>query len=160
MKGDPAAFPNRVAGCDPIASNYRNNINGTSYLNTDCFIPPVAPASFAAVCQPAAASVAAVIPNTCMNLNGNAGRNEIVGPGLANLDFSIIKNTYLRKLSESFNVQFRVEMFNILNRSNFQSPLDNSTLLNQNGTAVGGAGFIDATSTPSREIQLGLKIIW
>jgi hypothetical protein len=97
----------------------------------------VAPASFAAVCQPAAASVAAVIPNTCMNLNGNAGRNELVGPGL----------------------QFRVAMFNILNRANFQSPLDSTYLLNQNGTPVSGAGFTDSTSTPSREIQLGLKII-
>lgn len=64
------------------------------------------------------------------------------------------------KISENFNVQFRAEFFNIFNRANFQSPLDNIYLLNQNGTPVSGAGLIDATSTDPRLIQLALKLIW
>ena len=160
MKGDPNAYPDRLAGCNPINPNYRSIIEGGSYLNTNCFIPPIAPASFAAVCQPAAASVAAVIPNTCMNLQGNSGRGQITGPGVTNLDFSLIKNTYVRRISESFNVQFRAEFFNILNHANFQLPADNLFALNQDGTPVSGAGALDSTSTDSREIQLALKLIW
>jgi Carboxypeptidase regulatory-like domain/TonB dependent receptor-like, beta-barrel len=161
MGGDPWPFTNRLAGCNAYSSNYRSNILVDSFLNLNCFPPPTVPASFpnyATSCQPAAASVN--IPFTCMNLNGNAGRNELTGPGLANFDFSLIKNTYIRKISESFNVQFRAEVFNILNRANFQSPLDNNYLLDQHGSPVGGAGLIDATSTDPREIQLALKIIW
>ena len=163
MEGDPWPFTNRLAGCNPYSGNYRSNVDITSFLNLNCFPPPTVPASFpnyATVCQPAAASVAAVIPNTCMNLNGNAGRNELSGPGLANLDFSLIKNTYIRKISENFNIQFRAEVFNILNRANFQAPIDNNYLLNVDGTQSPGAGLIDGTSTDPREIQLALKIIW
>jgi hypothetical protein len=95
-----------------------------------------------------------------MNLFGNSGRNELIGPGIVNVDFSIFKNNYLPKLSDTFNVQFRTEVFNILNRADFQSPLDHNTILNTDGTPANGAGQIDATSVPSREIQFGLKVIW
>ena len=40
------------------------------------------------------------------------------------------------------------------------TPIDNSTLFNQDGSAVGGAGPIDATSTSNREIQFALKLIF
>jgi hypothetical protein len=151
----PVNYPDRVAspGCDdPVNPGNPNN-----YLKLNCFTPPIAPPAFAALCQPAAASVAAAIPNTCMNLFGNNGRNSIYGPGVADWDFSVMKDTHI---SESLNVQFRAEFFNILNHANFQSPLDNSTVLNQDGTATPGAGVIDATTTTSRQIQLGLKLIW
>src|SRR6202035_722129 len=86
---DASAFPSRLwgtSGCgNPINPG---DVNG--YLKLNCFTPPTAPASFASVCQPAAASVN--IPNTCLNLMGNAGRNQLVGPGLLNLDFSMVKN--------------------------------------------------------------------
>jgi len=75
-------------------------------------------------------------------------------------DFSLFKNNYIKRISENFNVQFRAEFFNILNRANFQSPLDNLYLFNQDGTPVGGAGAIDATANASREIQFSLKVIW
>ncbi len=58
----------------------------------------------------------------CFNLRGNAGRNIMVGPGLTNLDFSLFRNNFIRRISENFNAQFRVEVFNILNRPNFASP--------------------------------------
>ena len=98
MQGDPWPFTNRLAGCNAYSSNYRSNVLVNGFLNLNCFPPSTVPASFpdyATRCQPAAASVN--IPFTCMNLNGNAGRNELTGPGLANFDFSLIKNTYIRK---------------------------------------------------------------
>jgi hypothetical protein len=156
---DASAFPNRLWGT-PGCGNPINPGNVGSYLKLNCFSPPTAPASFAAMCQPAAPSVASTIPNTCLNLMGNAGRNQVVGPGLLNLDFSLVKNNLVPSISESFNVQMRFEFFNILNHANFQSPIDNSTLFNQDGTSVGGAGSIDATTTQSRQIQFGLKVIW
>jgi hypothetical protein len=92
-----------------------------------------------------------------MNLFGNLGRNSIFGPGLSDWDFSATKDTYI---TESINVQFRAEFFNIFNHANFQSPLSNATVLNQNGTPTAGAGVITATTTTSRQIQFGLKLIW
>lgn len=155
---DPLDYPDRLRG--PGCSSVVNPGNPNDYLKLSCFSPPVAPASFASVCQKAAASVAAAIPNTCMNLFGNAGRNQVYGPGLSNFDFSIFKNMPVTKISESFVIQFRAELFNILNHTNFQSPLDSNVLFNQDGTSVSGAGRIDSTATPSRQIQLGLKIVW
>jgi hypothetical protein len=154
---DAQDYPDRVPG--PNCQN-PTNPGSIAYLNLNCFTPPTAPASFAAMCQPAAASVAAVIPNTCMNLLGDNGRNTIIGPGLFDFDFSIVKNNYIPRISESFNIQFRLELFNVLNHANFQAPLDNKTIFTQTGTLVGGAGDIDATSTTSRQVQLGLKVIW
>jgi hypothetical protein len=154
--GDPWPYPDRLTGQG--CGNPVNSGNPGNYVKLNCFTPPVAPASFASLCQPAASSVAAVIPNTCMNLFGNAGRNSIIGPGLLNLDFSMFKNFPVPRISEAFRVQFRAEFFNILNHPNFQSPLDNNYIFNQDGTPVGGAGSIDSTTTDSREIQLGLKI--
>jgi hypothetical protein len=40
-------------------------------------------------------------------------------PGVSNLDFSLIKNAYMKRISETFNAQFRAEVFNLLNRANF-----------------------------------------
>jgi outer membrane receptor protein involved in Fe transport len=145
-------FPSQLYGTSGC-NNPINPGNVNDYLKLNCFTPPVAPPSFASLCQPAAPSV--TIPNTCMNLMGNAGRNQIFGPGLVNLDFSLFKNF---DISERLRVQFRTEFFNILNHANFQSPVDNNTVLNQDGTPVAGAGAIESTTT-SRQIQLELKVI-
>jgi hypothetical protein len=95
-----------------------------------------------------------------MNLFGNAGRNSLIGPGLLDFDTSLFKNFGLPRISESAKLQLRAEFFNVLNHTNFQSPLDNNYLLNQDGTPVSGAGTIDATTTDSREIQFGMKVIF
>lgn len=154
MLGDPWPFPDRLqgAGCgNPVNSGNVNN-----FINLNCFSVPIAPASFASVCQPDAAGT----PGSCMNLYGNAGRNQFTGPGLAEFDFSLFKNIPVKRISENFNIQFRAEFFNIFNRANFQSPIDNSVLFNQDGSAVGGAGALDATTTDPRQIQFGLKLVW
>ena len=155
---DPWPYPNRLSG--PGCSNPVNPGNVDTYLKLNCFGPPVAPASLAAVCQPALDGNGNQIPGTCMNLFGNNGRTSVIGPGLINLDFSVFKNIHLTRISESFNVQVRAEFFNIMNHPNFQPPLDNKVLFNTDGSPVSNAGKIDATSTTSRQIQLGLKLIW
>ena len=53
---------------------------------------------------------------TCANLMGNGGRNTVMGPGRVTFDFSLLKNTYIRRVSETFNAQFRAQFFNIFNR--------------------------------------------
>jgi hypothetical protein len=50
---------------------------------------------------------------------GNTGRNTFIGPNLRTFDLALVKNT---RLSERFNMQFRVESFNLFNRANFGNP--------------------------------------
>jgi hypothetical protein len=91
---------------------------------------------------------------------GNAGRNTYVGPGLATWDFSALKDTAIR---ERLTLQFRAEIFNLLNRANFNTPnlivFTPPTAANPSGLS-GTAGAITSTSTTSRQIQFGLKLLW
>jgi hypothetical protein len=87
---------------------------------------------------------------------GNVGRNVLIGPGLAELDASLLKNT---SITERVNVQFRAEFFNLLNRANFATP--NAVVFSSASTIPSPtAGVITGTSTTSRQIQLGLKLVW
>jgi hypothetical protein len=85
---------------------------------------------------------------------GNLGRGTFTGPGLANLDFSLFKSIQLR---ERTNLQFRAEAFNILNHTNFGTP--NATVFSS-GAISPTAGLITTTATTSRQIQLGLKLMF
>ena len=85
---------------------------------------------------------------------GNIGRGTLTGPNLADLDFSIFKNT---ALSEKAAVEFRAEVFNVLNRSNFGVP---NTTVFSSGTVSASAGLITTTATPARQIQFGLKLLF
>ena len=85
---------------------------------------------------------------------GNLGRDTLIGPGLATLDFSVFKDTRIR---ERLNLQFRAEFFNILNRVNFNTP--NAITFTPTGVSP-TAGLITSTSTTSRQIQFGLKLRW
>ena len=95
-----------------------------------------------------------------LNRWGSLGRNSLIGPGVSNLDFSVFKNNPVKRISESFNAQFRAEFFNILNRANFASPTQNLSVFDQTGLPVSSAGLITSTQTTSRQIQLALKLIW
>jgi hypothetical protein len=91
---------------------------------------------------------------------GNAGRDTYIGPGLATWDFSVLKDTAIR---ERLNLQFRAEIFNLLNRANFNTPnlivFTPPAAANPTGQS-GTAGAITSTSTTSRQIQFGLKLLW
>jgi hypothetical protein len=157
---DPFDYPNRITtgGCkSPV-----NPGNVTNYIKLNCFTLPTAPTSFASQCAPfsGAAGPAPSGSVYCANLLGNSSRNSVIGPGLTNVDFSIFKNNRIPRISETFNAQFRAEFFNVLNHANFNSPIDNSNIFDVNGAPVPGAGLIDSTSTPGREIQFGMKVIW
>jgi hypothetical protein len=163
--------PNRLAGCNLVNANFKKDANGPIYINSNCFVLPQSTPAIASQCQAfgfvAANPVATPpiagnpgIPGTCANLRGNLGRNVIIGPGLSKLDFSVFKNNYVRRISETFNAQFRAEIFNIFNRANFASPTDNLAVIDQNGQSIQSAGLLTSTQTTSRQIQFALKLIW
>jgi hypothetical protein len=91
---------------------------------------------------------------------GNAGRDVIPGPGLATWDFSVLKAI---TLTERFQLQFRAEIFNLLNRANFNTPnlivFTPPTAANPTGVS-GTAAAITGTSTTARQVQFGLKLLW
>jgi hypothetical protein len=154
---DPYDFPNILHGCNPVHG-------GLNYLNLNCFALPVATPDIAAMCAPFIGSgtpQAPQFPGTCANLLGNGGRNSIVGPGLINFDLSLFKNNRIESISDLFNIQFRVEAFNVLNRTNFNPPTANNQVFNADGTSGGlTPGLLDTTSTTSRQVQVALKVIW
>jgi hypothetical protein len=77
---------------------------------------------------------------------GSAGRAVLTGPGIANLDLSLMKN---HRFMERYNVQFRAEAFNSLNRVNLEDP----------GRALGGPGYgVISAARSARTLQLGLKL--
>jgi hypothetical protein len=83
-----------------------------------------------------------------------------MGPGLSKLDFSVFKNNRITRISETFNAQFRAEIFNIFNRANFASPTDNLAAFDQAGNSVQSVGLLDSLQTDGRQIQFALKFIW
>ena len=81
---------------------------------------------------------------------GTLGRNAVYGPKLYSFDMGFFKNF---KFSEAIALQFRAEMFNIFNQTNFANP---------NATVTGG-GFGSITNTIAgsgdpRILQFGLKL--
>jgi len=163
---DPWDFPNRLTG--PGCQTLTNPGNPDTYIKAQCFAIPTAPASFftgaAPLCSsdPRLGANAIGTPPQCFNLLGNAGRNILTGPGTSNLDFSVFKNFPIKRISEGFNVQFRAEFFNVLNRANFAVPVtpDNTDIFDSTGAPTGVAGLLTSTTTTSREIQLALKLAW
>jgi outer membrane receptor protein involved in Fe transport len=156
-------FANLLPGCNPISGAKPPN----EYLNLNCFTPPTAPLSFSGCAPnsfPNAPQPAPSGMQYCSNVLGNSGRNRFYGPRLTTVDFSVFKNTRIPAISETFNLQFRAEFFNILNHTNFLSPGflntfgQNNSVFDSDGSSLPTA--LNQTSTSSRQIQLGLKVIW
>jgi len=101
-----------------------------------------------------------IAPPSAGGFYGNLGRDTFIGPGLATWDFSVLKDTRIR---ERMNLQFRAEIFNLLNRANFNTPnlivFTPPTAANPTGLS-GTAGAITSTSTSSRQVQFALKLLW
>jgi Carboxypeptidase regulatory-like domain/TonB dependent receptor len=70
---------------------------------------------------------------------GNLGRNQVFGPGFGDVDLSLVKTTSIYK--DRVKAQFRVEMFNVFNRTNLSPPNSNSPSLGD------GPSFGQSTST-------------
>jgi len=129
--GDTAGddVPNVIPGCKVILGNQAFKTTGQFY-NPNCFTVPT------------------------YGTFGNAGRNQFVGPGFWNLDTSLFKRIPLK---ERLNLQFRVEVFNVLNHANFASP--NNIVFS--GTAISAtAGAITSTGVlgNGRQIQFALRL--
>jgi hypothetical protein len=169
LSSDDWAYVSRVGGSR--CGSLTNPGNPNNYIKTNCFAVPSWPgdqASWAANCnqfppsaQGSGAAVAAVFPQ-CFNLRGNAGRNSLIGPGVTELDFSVFKNNYIKSISERFNIQFRAELFNILNHPNFAPPVQgvNTDLFDGGGNPNPAAGLLTRTTTTAREIQFAVKVIF
>jgi Carboxypeptidase regulatory-like domain len=122
---------------NPVRPDWNPNFHGTLYprtqqqwFNPEAFLPPAA------------------------GTYGNVSRNALVGPGLTTLDLSAAKNT---RLTERFGVQFRAEVFNVLNHTNFLTP--NEVVYTSATSGISPtAGVITSTSTTSRQIQFGAKL--
>ena len=153
---DTFGFPNRsfATGCRGNIVHPKNkNLN----LKSSCFSYPTETASF----------------NPFL---GTSGRNSIVGPGLQDFDVSLFKNNHVRGLGENFNIQFRAEIFNVLNRVNYGAPLKTATFLftppaapklvsgsysgSLSGSPIASAGALANTATSSRQVQFALKILF
>ncbi len=165
QSADDWAFPNRLGG--PGCKSLINPGNPNTYVKTGCFAVPTAPDHpfYDAHCDPH------IDPDTgvpvfpfplCPNLRGNAGRNILIGPGITSLDFSVFKNNRIKRISETFNLQFRAEIFNILNHANFAPPTtpDNTDIFDSSGGGTGVAGLLSRTTTTAREIQFAIKVVF
>jgi hypothetical protein len=129
----PFDYPDRLKtkGCSSLVNPGKQ----TNYIKLECF----------------------AFPNP-QNRLGNGGRNELIGPGIVNLDFSIFKTFPLRKFSEKANVQVRMETYNVFNHADFSPPNDNNTLFDGSGNTVPLAGLLDQTTLTSRQIQFAAKL--
>jgi len=122
---------------NPVRPDWNPDFHGTLYpktqqqwFNPEAFLPP-APGTY-----------------------GNVSRNALVGPGLTTLDLSASKNT---RLTERLGLQFRAEVFNVLNHTNFLTP--NEVVYTSATSGISPtAGVITSTSTTSRQIQFGAKL--
>jgi len=107
---------------------------------------------------------------------GNAPRDFLRQPGLFNWNLSLVKDTKVGFLGEAGNIEFRAEVFNVINRANFQMLGISTTAasvfagtapsLSNPASIAGGnieaplatAGQITNTQTTSRQIQFALRV--
>jgi TonB dependent receptor len=87
--------PNFVPNAPGCNNDVYANQNVNHWFNLNCF----APSTYGTV--------------------GNLGRNNLIGPGYAETDIGVTKNT---RITERVNLQFRAEIFNIFNHPNFSVP--------------------------------------
>lgn len=91
---------------------------------------------------------------------GTCGRNSLRGPGFKQWDASVIK---LTKLTERLNLQFRWEVFNVVNHPNFNpapsSARVSSTAFATSATTPDGLNPGVAQGSP-RVMQFGLKLLF
>ena len=89
---------------------------------------------------------------------GNTPRNFLRGPGFATTDLSLVKN---QALAGATRLQIRLEIFNLFNRPNFSVP--NRQVFAgavENEAALVTAGQVTRTVNTSRQIQVGIKVLF
>jgi hypothetical protein len=103
---------------------------------------------------------------------GNAGRNTIIAPSVLSMDVSVQRDFML---DAKKRLQFRAELFNFPNHTNYNAPTGGGTVVLSGGGSVvlsGGtlvpagvvpayssrAGRISQTNTTSRQVQFALRL--
>jgi hypothetical protein len=119
--------PNVVPGCDPDpGGRAQDRLDG--WWNRECF----------------------TVPDAFTFGNLSRTHPSLRTPGIANFDFAIFKKT---TLTETTNLEFRTEFFNLFNRVQFGRPADQlSTSANTT------FGFIRDQGNQPRLIQFALRL--
>src|ERR1700686_3869970 len=122
----------------------------------NCLAPPIYDYSQTTFITNAAAAFSPAPGGTL----GTCGRNSLRGPGFRQLDASVIK---LTKLNERLNLQFRWEVFNVLNHPNFNPSPSSATVTSSSfatiSTTPDGLNPGVAQGSP-RVMQFGLKLLF
>jgi len=135
-------------GCNGQPTNLQVTGTGVFYVNPNCFTePPIGEL-------------------------GNLGRNAMVQTPVSTFNANLQKNT---RISERFNIQFRVEAFNLFNRKNFTYAGQTGVALTQRGTSNAAdlatgittssfGQFLNVIGYPlngsARQLQVGLKLLF
>ncbi len=143
----------QVQGIIRVGSGFPLSVTSTNVCQCGNYVPQrvnlVSPGNFGILDNPSPnqwfdqTAYSAPAPGT----QGNAGRNTIRGPGTQQVNFSVSK----RFPVSHARVEFRGEIFNLLNHNNFGNPdanISNSTV----GTIT--------TADDGRSMQLGLRVAW
>ena len=152
--GNHAQFYSNTSLCQPFVAE---PLMGGAPAVPDCAVTPNAayaiPCTFSNMPTKVGGSVYPIVPGSCHP--GSARRDSLPGPGFANTDFSIVKNT---NITERVNLQFRTEIFDLFNHPNFGNPVNTVT----------SSAFGDILNTrfpvgdfgSARQIQFALKLIF
>jgi len=87
---------------------------------------------------------------------GNLGRNTVIAPSVFSMDFSLQREFFL---DATKRLQFRAEVFNLPNHTNFGTSQGGSLIVfsGESGDRNSTAGRISRTATTSRQIQFALR---
>ena len=92
---------------------------------------------------------------------GNVRRNSLTGPGLATLDLAFAKGLATFFKEGAGRLEFRLDIFNALNRVNFGMPQRIVFAgVRQDEAPISSAGRITSTTTGPREVQFSLRASW
>ena len=154
-----------------INPNVSTTLSNSAALWGDCVAQAPTLAQQATLLQAgcfASASGDAIMTPNGLGQFGNMGRNIFRDSGFKSFDFSVFKNFTFK---ERYGVQFRAEIFNVLNHPIAGNPYGASSNFNSNNDPSSPSGFGGSGGTPdvlagnnvvgsgaNRDIQLGLKL--
>jgi hypothetical protein len=132
-----------------------NSLTGTANTSAPIDLPDFTPGKILQTTNPRQGGTyfnTALFTDEALGTIGNAGRRFFHGPGLNNWDMALLKDT---KITDSKNLEFRFEAFNVWNHTQF------SGQLSPGFGAFGSSGFgvISAAYDP-RVLQAGLKFLF
>ncbi len=88
---------------------------------------------------------------------GSLSRNALTGPGFADVDVSLEKNT---RIYESANLQLRFDAFDVANHANFGNPGTSATVGSASFGTITSTRFPTGDSGSSRQLQVAAKIVF